>query len=320
MKYSNSKNDGEKRLYAPSVANSVFQVPFVKKKNIQYLLKSKQLEKFDIIHLLGSDYSLSKQYNNSVFTVHEFYYTMPHFFNGLTIHGVMADLYHNYSLIKLRTYLHHSKKIIVPSSFVANDLKYKTGFMSEVIHHWVDTNIFKLQNQSLCRERLKLSPNLKYLLNVSHSGFNKNQVTLLKIADLLPDNIKIIHIGNTLLHKNIINVSKMSDELYPLYFCASDQYLHTSTNEGFGIPLLESLASGLPVISNRRSTANEILSEIGFYVKNPYQPKEYIDKILECNSKYDEKYCKNKIYNRSLDFSEERAINNYLRIYKEFAR
>jgi glycosyltransferase involved in cell wall biosynthesis len=50
-------------------------------------------------------------------------------------------------------------------------------------------------------------------------------------------------------------------DLYALY-CAADAYLSCSKGEGLGIPVMESMAIGIPVVANTTGALTELLQMI----------------------------------------------------------
>lgn len=60
-------------------------------------------------------------------------------------------------------------------------------------------------------------------------------------------------------------------------------FLYPSLRESFGIPMLEAMACGTPVITSNTSAMPEIAGEQGILI-NPYEEKEICDKLLELES------------------------------------
>ena len=62
-----------------------------------------------------------------------------------------------------------------------------------------------------------------------------------------------------------------------VYFCAK-VFLYTSNRESFGIPLLEAMASGIPVVATKTSSLPEIAKDAAFFV-DPEKPDEIANAI-----------------------------------------
>jgi len=65
----------------------------------------------------------------------------------------------------------------------------------------------------------------------------------------------------------------IEQNLLPYYYCAADLMAFPSLFEGFGIPLIEAMAAGLPVVSSDRASLPEVLGEVGLTF-NPEDPHE----------------------------------------------
>ena len=297
-------------------ARHYYEVPLVIKKNVKFIRQQGILETQNL-HFLGADYSLSNISNNFAMMLHEYYYTIPEIFRSYTFSGVLKEVGYNYNMLKLKKTARRANKIVVPSSYVAEQLKKQLGLNSTVIHHTVDNNVFHPREREKVRKQLGIPQEKFVILNVSNGGSNKNLKTLEKIAAHLPENYILLKINVPLGNARTLNLGMVSDNVYHLYFSAADAYIHTSTHEGFGFPLLESLKSGLPVVSNREATSEEILSYAGLYTEDPMNYEEYIEQVKTIDDSKERSYLTEKCLSRSLDFSDEIATNKYLKFYKE---
>jgi len=66
----------------------------------------------------------------------------------------------------------------------------------------------------------------------------------------------------------------------PYLYNAAFAFLFVSLREGFGIPILESMACGTPVITSNTSSMPEVAGNKGILV-NPEQPKEIVQMMLK---------------------------------------
>ncbi len=88
---------------------------------------------------------------------------------------------------------------------------------------------------------------------------------------------KIIQEGG--LEREIRMLGYVSDEeLKGIYFSAS-LFVFPSLCEGFGLPLLEAMACGLPVAASKIAAIPEIAGDCALYF-NPYDPEDMADKII----------------------------------------
>ncbi len=300
-------------------ANNTLQIPIVNNLNFKAIKKSHQFDQKNI-HLLGADYSLSSVSDNAIATIHEYYFTVTCLQKSVKAKSFLREIGYNYGMIKLHSKIKKFKKIIAPSHYSATQIMANTGIKPEVIHETVDGTKFHHRDKRTSQKLLKLPEGKILLLNVSGDGANKNLRTLKKIADSLSDNIKLVKIGSPIDSKNSINISKVRDEEYPFYFNAADIYLNVSTNEGFNIPLLESMKSSLPIISNKCATATELLGNSSIYVEDPYSTREYLESINLGKDLKSLNYYSELSKKKSSEFSDDKARREYLRIYSEVFR
>ena len=110
------------------------------------------------------------------------------------------------------------------------------------------------------------------------------------------------------------------DELALLYSNAS-LFIYPSVYEGFGIPPLEAMACGAPVIASNASTLPEVCADAAYYV-DPLDTKAIKEGILEVLR--DEELQKTLIANglvRAKEFSWEKSALQHQAIFdKVFAQ
>lgn len=97
-------------------------------------------------------------------------------------------------------------------------------------------------------------------------------------------------------------------------------FLYPSLRESFGIPILEGMACGVPVITSNTSSMPEVAGDAAILV-DPSKPEEIttaIKKILEDEDLY-QKLCI-KGMERAKQFSWRNMAANYLKLYEEVYR
>lgn len=134
-----------------------------------------------------------------------------------------------------------------------------------------------------------------YLLFVGNVKPNKNLLTLLKAFNLVRSSIHhdLIIVGKKegfitgdQSLKEEYNKSKdrifftnyISDELLRQYYVYADIFIFPSLYEGFGLPLLEAMASKVPVISSCKASLREVGGDAALYF-NPLSSIELSEKI-----------------------------------------
>lgn len=190
------------------------------------------------------------------------------------------------------------------------EYNYK-GKISVIPHYY--NPIFKpLNNKILIRKELKLPDDKILLLSVSTDKPNKNLGILLKVLSLLGNKYKLIRvgskIGDSMTFTNIDN-----DTLNKLYN-ACDMLIEPSLEEGFGIPLIESFATGLPVVCSDIPVFHEIGLDAPIFINNK-DPKDIVRGINEVlnNTAYYEK----KSMERSKLFTLEEFGKKMINVYRD---
>lgn len=137
----------------------------------------------------------------------------------------------------------------------------------------------------------------RYFLYVGSITARKNLLVALKAWDLLPEELRIpfVIIGKPnrtylkkikLFLKGLSPVKRRSllfrevgGAHLPFIYQKASLFIYPSHFEGFGIPVLEALYSGLPVITGNKSALPEVAGE-GAYLVNPKNAEEIRDGIL----------------------------------------
>ncbi len=125
------------------------------------------------------------------------------------------------------------------------------------------------------------------------------------------ENIKSLHLADRIIQRSFYD-----NELNTIYKNAS-VFIFPSEYEGFGIPALEAMACGCPVILSNTSSLPEIAGDAALYFEpqNTLQLTEAIFKILQ-----DEIFTKSLIekgYEQVKKFSWDKMTNEYLETAKE---
>jgi glycosyltransferase involved in cell wall biosynthesis len=95
---------------------------------------------------------------------------------------------------------------------------------------------------------------------------------VLKERKNVPDNLKLVlaggkgwlydeifqHHAESPVHDDILLPGFVSDELLPAIYSAADGLAFPSLYEGFGLPILEAMACGTPVVASRASCLPEV--------------------------------------------------------------
>lgn len=118
------------------------------------------------------------------------------------------------------------------------------------------------------------------------------------------------------LVNRVIFTGYVPEEELPLIYHAADLVVYPSVYEGFGLPVLEAMACGVPVITSNVSSMPEIVGNAGILV-NPYRPEELAEamyQILE-NADRRQHYAQQGLA-RAKDFSWARTARETLAVYQ----
>lgn len=166
-----------------------------------------------------------------------------------------------------------------------------------------------------------------YFLYVGNAYPHKNLEAFLKIAPAFPAHTFVLigkedyfytrlkKMANKQKIENIIFVSFASDwdlnSLYRFAFC----YLFPSFYEGFGLPPLEAMTRGVPVLASSCGSLPEILGDAASYF-NPHEKESFQKKIAEIlTSDVLRKELILRGYERVKRYSFERMAQETLEIY-----
>lgn len=198
---------------------------------------------------------------------------------------IFPDLYNNDEPIwKLKTEgIYHSHGYVCVSKNTAKDLLnfYPIkGRPIVVAENGVADVFFEEANRksSPIRQKLGLTKPFVLIPGLAAANSYKNQLNALTaVAPLLEQGqIDVVCTGGGATghipeYRDVINVSALTtgdfslDDLLNLYANAS-VVLYPSRYEGFGLPIIESLASGTPVITCDNSSLREVGGDIALYV------------------------------------------------------
>ena len=129
---------------------------------------------------------------------------------------------------------------------------------------------------------IKPHKNLNRLIDAFSKLLNKIPHDLIIVGKMTgfitPDN-KVINRSKKLSDR-IIFKGKVSNKILKQYFSQADIFIFPSIYEGFGLPPLEAMAAGVPVVASKAASIPEVCGDAVFYF-DAYNTDDIAEKILQ---------------------------------------
>lgn len=266
----------------------------------------------DIVHATSqilSIYSYPKP-ENFVVTVHDLY-------------SLQQSLTARIKRSLIKNTLNRADKIIAVSEFTKGETNEQMKINEdkiEVIHMGIDLSMYKFTNKELCKRELGLNAEEKHILTVAsnepHKRMDITKAVFEKVSKCRED-VKLLKAGygQTLEGKGIVNLGFVPEERMPILYNASDVLLHTSEYEGFGMPLLEAMACGTPIVASNKAAIPEVVGDCAELVDLDSENcvEQFAEKVLN----YIDRGRRNqKGIERSKKFSWERTARETMEVYE----
>lgn len=273
-----------------------------------------------------------------VVTVHDIFYleTVSLFRQGYSAYQKFGNMYRRYVVpavvkrAKKIITVSHSEKKRIADYFNIHDNRLT------VVYNGVSTRFVPVTNQvELIRikETYKLPDRFIFLLG--NTDPKKNTRGVLKayanfisespdpmklvIADFPEANLSeiLVQEGIQNIRENIIRLDYIYNPDLPAIFTMCSQFLYPSFWESFGIPILEAMACGAPVITSDVFAMPEIAGDAALLI-NPKQPAAMalaMRRLAEDPNLVEELREKGRL--QSTRFSWRKMAGDYLEIYRE---
>ncbi|PKP19079.1 MAG: glycosyl transferase family 1 [Bacteroidetes bacterium HGW-Bacteroidetes-21] len=117
--------------------------------------------------------------------------------------------------------------------------------------------------------------------------------------------------------RQIIFIDNLPNEMLRAFYKLAKVFVYPSVFEGFGIPILEALASGTPVITSKGSCFSEAGGPGSLYVdpKNPVEMADALKAVLGSEDQRKTMICEGLKY--ASDFTDEKVAVNMMTVYQE---
>ena len=204
-----------------------------------------------------------------------------------------------------------------------------------IIPHGVNHDIFKpAENKPKTRKAVlgKFDlPDQSYFIHISEINYARKN--LFRILDAfkkareqkIPQ--KLILVGKTLPliskkikeYKDVVHLGFVPEDDLVSLIQGSDAMVLPSIHEGFGLPLLEAMACGIPSITMNKHAPPEVVGDSGLLV-DPYNIDDIAAMMVEINKNNILKTNSARAYELSQKYSWEKHATQILALYSKFTR
>jgi len=266
----------------------------------------------------------------------------------VTIHDIIHILYPEflpnrlaffYAQRMIRRSLSNAERVIVVSRNTKNDLMryFKVGGEDiEVIYNGIEDSFREeLPDVDLARWMQNLGLTRPYLLFVGNPKPHKNLDNVVKAyaraLELHDFPHPLVCVGGRDaiefkvrqrarqhgIEDRLLLLGHVAQEALPAIYQGASLFLYPTLYEGFGLPVVEAMASSVPVITSNTSALKEIAAGYAHLV-NPLDVEGMAQAIVQCvtDSEHRESLCKLG-RRRSQDFRWTLAAEKTLAIYRE---
>lgn len=254
-----------------------------------------KLDDFDLIHSNSGLLFMIKHEIPKIETVHNTTMELMENEKDNSLRSRMdVSFYYRFRDFLQRKSFSNTNYFIVPSQYEKSSVSnyYQIGEEKiSVIPNGVDFDIFKPRDKLLIRRRLGIPLDKRILLFVGRLVTVKRVDLLIESMKFLDDNVILMICGTgpkypeLLVMKrklglnNVVFMGAIGHNIIPLYYNAADLYVHSSKMESFAITLLESMASGTPIMAPNITGMKDITQngKIGYVL--PDNPRDIADLI-----------------------------------------
>ena len=287
--------------------------------------------KADLLHC--PDYLIPPTLNKIIIlTIHDLaFIRFPQFNFDWFIKKYTKEVKRNARLAKKIVAASKSTKDDIIKFFKIDPAKVKVVYLAS------DSRFKKLANQEKDKEVLKkYGIDKKYILSVGTIEPRKNYSTLIKAFNYIKHNnnnfnCKLVIVGRTgwkseatyrerelsLYKDDILFIGRVSDKELVQIYNQAEIFVYPSLFEGFGLPPMEAMSCGLPVIASDSSSLKEVVGDAGILV--PSEDYREISRQISYILKNEKvtKELEEKSLKQAKKFSWEKTARKTLNIYNE---
>jgi glycosyltransferase involved in cell wall biosynthesis len=274
----------------------------------------------------------------------------------LTVHDLLEHMYGSRDLSSLRRSLHFhmtrrvlrkAARVIAVSQFTRNEIEKLLAIPDariEVVYNAIDERFLHGHATAADRELIanRYLVNYPFLLYAGAIRPHKNVVRIIEAFSALkselqkehlyPD-LKLIIIGDDLsshprLRRTVVRSGVQNDvrflgfvpiEVLRIFYDTAKIFVFPSLYEGFGLPPLEAMAHGTPVVTSNTSSLPEVAGNAALLVnpENVFEIRRGLQRVLLDPALRAQ--MKQRGYEQAQRFSWTASVSRILEIYREVA-
>lgn len=224
--------------------------------------------------------------------------------------------------------LSYASEYVAVSNNTAHDLvRLEPSFAYRpihVVHNGVSEDFKPAGERSIEKFCSRHSIHKPYYLFSGFRGTYKNFEFIMKTVSTMSGNDRfvIVTTGSPELEPefhqyvnsgHVVNVGWLSSEDLKAAYSGAIALLYPSLYEGFGLPILEAMRCGCPVITSNYGAMKEISGDAAYLI-NPTDPEELKTALSVINKQHIREYFINKGYEHVQMYSWKRSASGILRI------
>ena len=294
---STAATDHRLRLYAPDEGNDQLRSQVEMRKNVEFvypkssiipfykqywrsraMVKQLKADGVELFHGLSGELpaGLKKAGIKSVVTIHDLIFLRhPEYYKPIDV-----AIYRR----KFHATLREADRIIAISECTKRDILHYGNFPEDridVIYQSCGTRFAQHESDSRMQEvHARYSLPARYILNVGTIEERKNVMLAVKALPLLPEDLHLVVVGRpTAYTRKVVayaEANHLSHRLHllhgipnadlPSIYQMAECFVYPSRYEGFGIPVIEAIQCGLPVVAATGSCLEEAGGPDSLYV------------------------------------------------------
>lgn len=286
--------------------------------------------KTDLFHGLSNELPLNisqAKHTKSIVTIHDLIFLRyPEYY-----HYIDRKIY----TYKFRKACLNADRIVAISECTKRDIIFYFHIPEEkidIVYQGCDSQ-FKEKVSEKTKKKIREKYHLpqRYILYLGSIESRKNLLLLAKALKHIPEPISVIAVGKRTPYANTVEdylkENNLQERMYllsnipfnelPAFYQMATTFVYPSFFEGFGIPLLEALNSGVPAIGATGSCLEEAGGPHSLYI-HPEDEKglaEAINRTLTDTSLREQMIQEGKKY--ALQFEEEKLACDLLQVYNK---